>query len=636
MRTLGLSLALALAANVAVSAQRCVENDADVQGLTIRAVTVDARFARVPAELRATLAAHRGETYSSESAVSFIREVNRYLAERPGEIENAVGALQSLAVKVDRGTVCATEVPANDCAAAFPAGNRCIDVLVQSTSVQLDVYDVSGNLLPVPRSNQLRFFSTIPAPLLAFNPQVNVTRDSRIGLQPSAAISTDLLSLPTTLGTTPASRAQTGVTPRSQLWVALHGARSVDEPFYEAGGRLSFVRKRPATLVDRIAVNAEFGAIREPRGVDDAAKEVLEESVDLGMRLPGSVFDRLRFGGGYRSARNHFVDVDASRQHLTERAFDVRLVADGQMAGGFARAATWFDRADPDGRQAYSRWAALIGFQRELAVATNQSVGIESLAGIGRSVGTMPAYAGFLAGTPLASFLYDGIDGRSLSSMPSGPVLRSSGHNQLGANGSAAAIAGDAYWHANLTVSVPIPRLSRPLIPAEIVSILPNGTARTLKDVLKNQVGSGQELYVRSTARQRLSEDEQQALQLDSSQPLTPEERERSKRAADAYVAAQNAVRPQADRLWSKITPITGFIADQANLYAIKPLIMFDVARINSSAVPDALTRIGIGAGVQLTVVVAQFEAGYVRAVRRLDDDPPGNFVIRLVLRNLF
>jgi hypothetical protein len=43
-----------------------------------------------------------------------------------------------------------------------------------------------------------------------------------------------------------------------------------------------------------------------------------------------------------------------------------------------------------------------------------------------------------------------------------------------------------------------------------------------------------------------------------------------------------------------------------------------------------------LGGGLQFNVVVAKFEAGYMRTVRRLPGDERGNFVVRLVFERLF
>jgi hypothetical protein len=63
---------------------------------------------------------------------------------------------------------------------------------------------------------------------------------------------------------------------------------------------------------------------------------------------------------------------------------------------------------------------------------------------------------------------------------------------------------------------------------------------------------------------------------------------------------------------------------------------MFYAARIAAPGNLDNQTRYAIGGGLQLTIVVAKFEAGYMYGAKRIGGDPPGNFVMRLVFQNLF
>jgi hypothetical protein len=100
-------------------------------------------------------------------------------------------------------------------------------------------------------------------------------------------------------------------------------------------------------------------------------------------------------------------------------------------------------------------------------------------------------------------------------------------------------------------------------------------------------------------------------------------------------MSAQEAA-AKAGRDLKDINAILSFIADQANIYAVKPLFMFDAARINAPGIPDNRTRLALGAGLQLTIVSARFEAGYMRTVRSLPGDDKGNFVLRLFFQNFF
>ena len=70
--------------------------------------------------------------------------------------------------------------------------------------------------------------------------------------------------------------------------------------------------------------------------------------------------------------------------------------------------------------------------------------------------------------------------------------------------------------------------------------------------------------------------------------------------------------------------------------FAIKPLVMFDEARLARAGSDNYRTRYALGGGLQLTIVVAKFEAGYMRSVNRVEGDRRGAFIARIVFHNLF
>jgi hypothetical protein len=138
-----------------------------------------------------------------------------------------------------------------------------------------------------------------------------------------------------------------------------------------------------------------------------------------------------------------------------------------------------------------------------------------------------------------------------------------------------------------------------------------NRPSGTLKDVLKAQVKTGESILAAEFTNQLTSK----------GLPEAEAEREADLRAA---------------KIFKEITPAVKFIADQANLYSIKPLLMFDAAHIGTPGVPEHQKRMALGGGFQLTIVVAKFEVGYLRSILRAPGDPGGNFVTRLVFQNLF
>ncbi|MGH9882720.1 MAG: hypothetical protein ACRD6N_14890, partial [Pyrinomonadaceae bacterium] len=257
------------------------------------------------------------------------------------------------------------------------------------------------------------------------------------------------------------------------------------------------------------------------------------------------------------------------------------------------------------------------------------------------------------AGSPSGQFLYDELSAQTLTVFPAGPMLRSQGQQQAGVTVSPGVVGGgSSFWHANVNVSVPIPAWSRPLIPHEWVTAsalrdddkefkghVPAGAdvCRDLKSTVKTLVGiSGINLMVNQQARDMLSDAQKKDLRLRNKEDRTPEEESRLLAAETALSAAKARVKPQVEALFAReILPITNFIADHANMVAVKPLLIFDVARLALSGF-DNRTRYGVGGGLQLDVVLARFEFGYVAALNRAPGDRSGNFVGRLILKRFF
>ena len=79
------------------------------------------------------------------------------------------------------------------------------------------------------------------------------------------------------------------------------------------------------------------------------------------------------------------------------------MIAEGRTGGGFLRGALWADAASPEEAGDYARLAGLLGFEKEFAVAPNQTVGVEAVIGGGHTWGA-PEYAPFTVETPIAIF----------------------------------------------------------------------------------------------------------------------------------------------------------------------------------------------------------------------------------------
>src|SRR5262249_35562243 len=143
-------------------------------------------------------------------------------------------------------------------------------------------------------------------------------------------------------------------------------------------------------------------------------------------------------------------------------------------------------------------------------------------------------------------------------------------------------------------------------------------------------------LHLSTAAREQLTQQQKDDLALDDEEGLTQEEVERVRQAKEALEQAKKKVQPDVEKIWRGIGPMVEYITDHTNLYAVKPLAMFDVACLAATDVAGARVRYALGGGLQLTVVVAKFEVGYLRTLNRLPGDQRGNFVVRMVFEKLF
>jgi len=183
-------------------------------------------------------------------------------------------------------------------------------------------------------------------------------------------------------------------------------------------------------------------------------------------------------------------------------------------------------------------------------------------------------------------------------------VIRSFGEREAGIKTRTGAVrGGDAFWHVNVTLALPIPKLSRPLIP-DVATDLPgrDGKPLTLKQMITNQIETSGPAFAAAALK---------------SQGVPPDEAEQ-----------------QVKEIFQEITPATRFIVNDASLWAVKPLLLLDAGGLWGGG--DSENWLAAGAGLQLTVVVAKFEAGYVHTFKGPTFGSNGAAFFRLVFQNLF
>ena len=599
----------------------CRDDIAEGEGYKIRDVKVKARY--LP-RLRNPVPP-AGTDYSPVLVTQLVEDVAQALTDE-GLRENEEGQTEHRllnSVTVGKGKIsdsfgfglkfissCAKEVEATECEGALGAGNtKCVDVSIHAFSVRINTGDPLSNLVNIPRSNRPSFLSKVPGPLLAFNPKFGVEHDRAFGPAAAFDVTTNLLDLPRNLQSEPLESS------RNRLDLRSTGRRSLDNEFYETASKLSLSRSF-AGVVEQLALDGEFEANHQPEGTGEYLKNAVRVGGSVKLRTGFRLFQSATLRGRYRWSSNRFAS-DTTNEATAESSFEGSALVDGRLFKGSSRLGLWVDVNSPDRlADRYQRVAALWGYQKEFIIVPNQTIGIEFLGGGGQTWGSTPQYARFYGGNWAKNFLYETKDSPLLTDFPRGPLIRSFGSGRATAGSGLSGAT--AYWHANLNVTIPVPRWSSPLVP-DISIELPKKDAqgqvvldenqdpvmedRPLRVILKNQGESSRRVLERIFVKEGMSLEAAQA---------------------------------KARRELQEINGILGFIADQANIYSFKPLIMFDAARLNSPETITNRTKFGVGGGVQFTLVIAKFEAGYMRTLRPQPGDSKGNVVFRLFFQNLF
>jgi len=474
-------------------------------------------------------------------------------------------------------------------------GDKCTDVIVRVYALSVDALSLgSGLLLPLPRSNKFTFLTNVPRPLRIFNPKFGLIQDQKLGTMPKLLVSTDLMALPKILD------GESG-TNKSALFLKAEGGRSLNKQFYTSQASLQWTLRQPTEQIESFGLVTNFVADHSPQKNDQYWQNAFRIGGHVALNPAVGVVNRLALNAAYRHSGHRLIRPSvADNIQTTENSFEGRALLEGRIKSDFFRAAVWFDGSRPAiTAKSYQRVVATFGYTTELPVGEN-TIGVEAVVGAGYASSSTPEYARFYGGATLGSFLYEDPHDSNFVVMPSGPLLRSAGRNQAGTNlTSSLQRGGNSFQHLNLTVSVPLPGLAFPLIPNEQVT-----TNKTLRMLVKG--------FAVDSAVEALSETLQ-------SEGLSKEEADK-----------------KAEKMFKQIRPGINYLADYAKVFALKPLVMFDAARQTRQGTLNAQTRYAFGGGLQLTIVVAKFEIGYLHAVRRFQGDPRGNLVARLVFQNLF
>jgi hypothetical protein len=462
-----------------------------------------------------------------------------------------------------------------------------VKLIFRPLRVHVAFTKIGDNVLPIPRSASASRYEAVPAPLLALEPVFGVTYDRAFGTALGLGFRNDLLTLPETVG---------GRLPQSEspnhLEARFNGSKSF-ESFYRANAALNYSYQRVGVPLQELLLGGSYDGVKEPLAGQDHTSNAGGANGGATFRI--GVHSRLTFNAGFQYASD-LLEANDTRVRTDTEVQPNRLLVESLLPrpiGGFLRAALWEDNGWTDqGDRFHQRLVARLGYAREFAIAPNQTIGLELIGGGGHLWGNAPASRRFFGGNSSVQFLYDGVSDSGLVNLPAGPLIRSFGQGQAVGNSAGSALGGDSFWHINANLTFPIRAWSFPLIPPE----------EEVRKRLKNAINvSGRNILISTLKKQGMTREEAIA---------------------------------EADRTLDEIGPATEFIIDEANLYSVKPLLMFDAAGL--SGVGTHPTWLAAGGGLQLTVVTAKLELGYMQTLSGPTTGDRGNFFLRLVFERLF
>ena len=487
-----------------------------------------------------------------------------------------------------------------DFATNAPPNARTVDVIFRPYYVHFSLVKMGDNVLPVPRSPLPTFYENVPRPLLALKPVVGVSYDRAFGTALGGALEADLLNL-----SDPARiRQATGLD--RHLDLTLQGAKALKELYHREAAGLRFHLRQDGQVLQEFNLRGGYEGAREPLGARDHTQWGGFASAGVAWHFAHNT--RLAFDAGYRHSSDELKGVPGlpvARSSAHEQFSRLLLDNIPRPMLGFLRAAVWEDNGWLNGSAgAYQRLVGRIGYAKEIPLTDNQTLGLELVVGAGKVWGNAPAQSRFFGGNSPGQFLYDSPAASTLLNVPGGPILRSFGEGQAGLRTGGGVRGGDAFWHVNLNLALPIRRFARALIPNELTDIEDeNGNPTSLKHLLRNQIDvTGPSMLAATLMQEGLSESEANA---------------------------------KAERILGEIQPATHYLINDANLYALKPLLMFDAAGLSGGGAASQ-TWLAAGGGLQLTVVIAKLEAGYMHTLSGPTFGHRGNFFFRLVFQNLF
>ena len=481
------------------------------------------------------------------------------------------------------------------CPVADSVSQKKVQVVIHPYYLRIDLYNAGNNILPIPRTAKPPFYKNVPSIILATAPYIGVMNDRSYGTFAFVKTSTDLLQIP--------FKKDKLTTKKLRLNFDVDFRKSFSYRYYNVLGLLQLAH--PVYTDSSTGWNISFMYAKnvQPLNITDYSNDLTKFFASIQGNGKISFINKYLITAGVSFSQNNFISLNNKFKN-PETDYELKAFCDGRITKGFTRLGLWFNAGVPKNNfnlKPYQRVAGKFGYSVSLGSGHN-NVDLEAIAGVGYTWGTPPVYSEYFAGNVASNFLYAPL--QSFNTMPpEGLVIRSLGEKQGGLPTILNTVSGGtSYWGVNINFSIPITKWSAPLIPDVVIQEEPRRL--TIRSAIKGQVNTAKSFIANDLALNGgLSDD-------------------------DADAAAERIVDKD-------IKPTINYLADRANIYSIKPILFFDAGQINKRGVGNRLW-IASGAGLQINIVNAKLQLGYIQTLSPKADASKGNFLMSFSVQNFY
>ena len=481
-----------------------------------------------------------------------------------------------------------------------------VEITFYPYHLQVNQISVGNDILFIPSVTTPSFSARVPSALLPASSTISILNDRNYGTSLGVKTTTNLLNLSPEIKT----ESKTGA---EALNLNLEARRSLSQPFYNINTGVEYTDPDYGGSISP-NVGIRYSNQLSPLGEGEDWREQVQIEGGIQQKSTQSFIKNYAFGGSVRFLDSSYTPRNSDLVHNSETGVKLYALSDSRIGDGLARFGAWFDGGFPDTSSSYQRVAIQGGYSTELGEGHN-TVGLEVMAGSGYAWGNPPEYSRFFGGSLASNFLYDSLNSPQTRAFPVGPILRSYGEQQAGLRGTNGLVSGgNFYWNVNLTITFPIAAWSQPLIPDEEIEFidpndLDNPPLILLPELIKKKIND-------------VKKDTIKAIKNDLIKRGYPDNEDTTTIARKIYD--------------DEIIPTINYVTDRANLYSIKPMLLFDVAQISGDNGLGSTLWAAVGGGIQINIVNGRLEAGYMQTIAPASDSSIGNFFLRLVFQDLF